>query len=229
MLSIRCFFASCILTLTPTAVMADDQLQVDAKEKTKIFGIASADSCIAGHNPFSAGTTDRIRLLAEKTITEYIQAYISGNVIEIKMAFTKKKHISGWDGETFANYAVVTGWSYNGMKGDVPSISDPIANSFQVIGGDISKNMHMEEFLVAGSKLTAMGRWRLVDPQKPERILGRYRAYFIRENSIGGQAWKLAQLDLQSAEAAPLEVKQFCVQPGDVERNNERMKSAKKK
>ncbi|MBO9698453.1 MAG: hypothetical protein J7499_19850 [Sphingopyxis sp.] len=188
-----------------------------------LFRVANQKSCINGHNPFAENTTARIRGLAEQTLANYIALAGSAPEADVRSVYTNKKKTHGWGDNSFKIKPISISWIRDGAAGDLVAVDDPLAHVIALAGAKHENSLQMEAFLVSGVKMTAMGAWRIIDPRDPDRILGRYRARFIRENSLGGQAWSLISMEVFTNPDVPAEVLQYCAEPGDVERNQRRM------
>lgn len=212
-----------VLGLAPSANAQED---AGANKGTGLFGVATDQSCIGGHKPFAADTTARVRGLSELTLRKYLDLAGSGAAVDARSVFTTKKTELGWS-DGYAKKKVVPSWTRDGQAGDIVSIDDPVARAIATTGGVAKALLKTEQFLIAGAKLSAMGLWRVAVPSDPTKTIGWYRARFMRHNTPGSQAWDLISLELVTGEAKPAEILQYCVEPGDVERNRVRVQEKK--
>lgn len=197
----------------------------DPKKDTGLFEIATDKSCIGGHNPFAKDTVARIRALSEDTLRKYINLAGVGTNANVRPSFTTKKSALEWGERDFSMEKVVLTWSRDGQAGNIDSVDDPVARAIAAAGAGAETLLKSDQFLVGGAKLSSMGIWRVVAPGDPNKVIGWYRARFLRQNSLGGQAWDLVSLELITGPGGPVAITQYCVEPGDVEYNRGRLKA----
>lgn len=196
---------------------------------TELFGIATDKSCISGHNPFSNDTTARIRTLSEDTLKKYLGLAGKSALADVRAAFTVKQTTLGWGENSYKKKKITQSWVRDGQPSDISAVDDPVAKAVVVDGQSVDSLLTAEQFLVGGAKFSAVGIWRVAAPGDPNRILGRYRARFLRQNSLGGQTWDLLNIELITGAAKPADIAQYCVEPGDVEYNRSKVEEKKAK
>lgn len=185
---------------------------------TDLFRVANANSCIGGHNPYAEGTTARVRGLSEQTLTKYVRMAGAAESFDARPLYSNKKSSLGWGEGRFESKPVSLSLAVNGVGKVLGSVDDPLAHLVASKGLTPETSLKVESFLISGIKTSAMGTWQVIDPAKPDQILGRYRVRFMRENSLGGQAWSLLAVEVFTDPSVAAGVLQYCAEPGDVER-----------
>lgn len=215
-----------ILTAIPQAIIAQtvsnsqDKKYVGEGKIADIFKVANTNSCLNGHNPFSQGTTDRIRRLAEDTMFKYIALAGQNPKADLTSLYTTKKKTFFYKKNQLRTKPIVLSWQNDGSVDNISSTSDFAATAALKAGANPQNVLELRDFLVDGIKFTAMGSWK-IKSYPSGKTIGIYRARFMRENTLGGQAWKLMTLEIFSDPSAPAVVSQYCAEPGDVERSRE--------